>query len=324
MPGYSEAIDWLLHSGDPSVRYLALTDVLRKDPNSSEVSLLKDSITEGQKVKALLSGQQEDGGFGRNPYVKWTGAHWRLVSLANLAVPPHDRRAVRMAENVLNWIHARAKMSYRFPIRNGLTRMHASVYGNPVGACSYFGYSSDPRVQYVVDTIVRGQWPDGGWNCDPKPAAGHSSFHESLATLWGLVMFRNSSGDRRADAAIEKACELILSHRIFRSHRSGEIINKDFLKLRYPVYWHYNFLEAMRVISLAGKGMDSRMSEALDILESKCSEDGKWAVEGCYWRPPSDGPGHKASQEAVDWGRKGPNEMITLNALRVLKSAGRM
>lgn len=28
--------------------------------------------------------------------------------------------------------------------------------------------------------------------------------------------------------------------------------------------------------------------------------------------------------EVVDWGRNGPNEMITLNALRVLKAAGRI
>jgi hypothetical protein len=27
--------------------------------------------------------------------------------------------------------------------------------------------------------------------------------------------------------------------------------------------------------------------------------------------------------EVVDWGRSGPNEMLTLNALRVLKAAGR-
>ncbi len=29
------------------------------------------------------------------------------------------------------------------------------------------------------------------------------------------------------------------------------------------------------------------------------------------------------AQEVVDWGRSGPNEMVTLNALRVLRAAGR-
>ena len=36
---------------------------------------------EGPKVTALLAGQRPDGGFGVRPCSKWTGAHWRLVSL---------------------------------------------------------------------------------------------------------------------------------------------------------------------------------------------------------------------------------------------------
>jgi hypothetical protein len=34
--------------------------------------------------------------------------------------------------------------------------------------------------------------------------------------------------------------------------------------------------------------------------------------------------GGSTAVEVVDWGRGGPNEMITLNALRVLAAAGRL
>ena len=80
----------------------------------------------------------------------------------------------------------------------------------------------------------------------------------------------------------------------------------------------------IRKLLIAGKGRDPRMTEALDLLESKCGKDGKWAVEGTYWRTPVPGEKRRAGQEAVDWGRSGPNEMITLNALRVLQMAGRL
>jgi len=40
----------------------------------------------------LLSGQEEDGGFGGDPYRKWTGAHWRLVAMAELDAPADDPR----------------------------------------------------------------------------------------------------------------------------------------------------------------------------------------------------------------------------------------
>ena len=41
----------------------------------------------------LLAGQRRDGGFGVHPYRKWTGAHWRLVSLVELEVPPEIQKA---------------------------------------------------------------------------------------------------------------------------------------------------------------------------------------------------------------------------------------
>lgn len=50
------------------------------------------------------------------------------------------------------------------------------------------------------------------------------------------------------------------------------------------------------------------------------SKDGRWRPGGYWWRPDSSG----GNVEVVDWGRGGANEMITLNALRVLKGAGRL
>lgn len=323
MADYSRSIQWLLHSDDPSVKFLAFTELYERSGESDIISEMRRDILKGPRVRALLSGQQEDGGFGRNPYLKWTGAHWRLVSLVNLAIPPDNINALLMAEHVLKWIYGHAERG-QFPVKNNLARMHASVYGNPVGACSYLGMARDQRVRFIVRLIIKNQWPDGGWNCDPKPEAEHSSFHESLATLWGLVLYHKATGDDMVKKAIDRTCELFLNHHIFRSHKTGKVINGEFLKLRYPVYWHYNFLEAMRVLSLAGKAGDERMAEALDFLEEKCSPDGKWRVEGTYWRPPDGAGKHRASQEVVDWRRSGFNEMITLNALRVLKASGRV
>lgn len=70
-----------------------------------------------------------------------------------------------------------------------------------------------------------------------------------------------------------------------------------------------------------GKLSDSRAQEALDIVDSKRGADGRWQVEGCYWMPKAR---QKSNVDIVDWGRHGPNEMITLNALRVLKALHRI
>ncbi len=127
----AEAVAWLLAAEEPAVRHLARRDLLGEDSG-----LDRDEIM-GPWVSALLAGQQDDGGFGDDPYRKWTGAHWRLVSLAELDVPASDPRVAAAAEHVLAWIVDHL----RYPPRvvDGLPRAHASIQGNALGACTRLG-----------------------------------------------------------------------------------------------------------------------------------------------------------------------------------------
>jgi len=211
--------------------------------------------------------------------------------------------------------------------------------GNALAVCSKLGLVEDPRVVQLAESLVAWQWPDGGWNCDKRVEADHSSFNESLSTLWGLVEYQRATGIRDYLKPIEKASELFLEHNLFRSDKTGRIINPEWSKLHYPLYWHYDILQALTILSIAGKLRDPRTREALDIVEGKRGPDGSWQAEGYYWH--LDGGRQVSGQywsaakktwkkrtvssvEVVDWGGQGPNKMITLNALRVLKAAGRI
>ena len=97
--GTRSAVDWLLASDEPAVRLLARRDVL-----GEQVAMDPAHVLAGAKVTALLGGQRGDGGFGVHPYRKWTGAHWRLVSLAELGVPAREPRTVAAADQVLAWL----------------------------------------------------------------------------------------------------------------------------------------------------------------------------------------------------------------------------
>src|SRR3989442_13864025 len=88
------AVNWLLQSDDPSIRYLTLTEPLRKSQDSPEVESARNLIPQGPKEQLLLSGQRTDGGFGVHPYQNGTGAHWRLLSLVELLIPSGLRPAV--------------------------------------------------------------------------------------------------------------------------------------------------------------------------------------------------------------------------------------
>ena len=97
------------------------------------------------------------------------------------------------------------------------------------------------------------------------------------------------------------------------------------IKLHYPVYWHCDVLQELLILSRAGKLGDRRTREALDIVEKKRGPDGLWHAEDYYWniKRKVSTKLNASNLDVVDWGRKGPNEFITLNALRVLKSSGR-
>jgi hypothetical protein len=311
-------VDWLLQSKDPSVRYFALTELLGESERSAEVRTAKKEIPNGTRLRALLSGQRADGGFGVHWYKKWAGTTWRLVSAVELGVPPEHATAHRAANHVLS----RLPLSRVEPHRvRGRFRLHASVIGNPLGACARLGMADDPRVRRIAHSLIRWQWPDGGWNCDSSVDARHSSFYESLAPLWGLNEYLRATEDETVRASVDRAAELFLNHRPFRSCHGEDLIDPRWLRLHYPVYWHYDILQALRVLERVGKLGDPRTREALDLIESKRSEDGTWPAEGRFCRRGRLGA---ANTEVVDWGDQGPNEMITLNALRVLVGSGRL
>jgi len=300
------------------VRYFALTDLLGETERSGEVRDAKKQIPKGARLRTLLSDQRADGGFGVHWYKKWAGATWRLVSAVELGVPPESTVARRAANHVLSRLPLARVEPHKI---RGRFRLHASVIGNPLGVAARLGMADDPRARQIAHSLARWQWPDGGWNCDSSEVASHSSFYETLATLWGLNEYLRVTNDDDIRLAVDRAAELFLKHRLFRSCHGDTVIDPRWIRLHYPLYWHYDILQALRVLERVGKLSDPRTREALDLIESKRAKDGTWHVEGRFWRR---GRVNAANTEVVDWGRDGPNEMITLNALRVLVGSGRI
>jgi hypothetical protein len=312
--GGGSAVAWLLVSSEPAIRRLARRDLLEETGPEDDRAVL-----EGPKVAALLAGQLPNGGFGGHVYRKWTGAHWRLVSLVELGVPAGEPRLLAAANRVLDWLTGEP---HRRTIQevDGLTRRCASQEGNALAVCCRLGMAGDPRVELLARSLVSWQWPDGGWNCDRRASGRRSSFHETLPPAWGLHEYWRATGAKWAERAAGRAAELFLEHRVFRSLHSGEVIDRRWLALRYPPYWHYDALQALLVLARLGRVEDPRAAEALELLQRRRLPDGRWRPSGSWWSYAGAGSG---PPEVVDWGRGDPGEMLTLNALRVLRAAGR-
>ncbi len=354
--GHISAVKWLLGSDEPAVRFLTRRDVLDEAADDDQ-----SAIMSGPKVTALLSGQRGDGAFSGGPgvirryrgnsrrpedvvgveYVPaglaggWRSTQWRLVSLVELAIPPGESRAVAAAHYLLDANLDRRQHGFRPKVINGLPRVCTNEEGAALVIGSRLGMAADPRMQRMAEALLDWQWPDGGWNCHRNASGRRSNFHESITAAWGLHEYAQATGDTAAAAAADRTAELYLEHRLFYSlgtgiagrHRpnppaAGEVINTRWLKLGYPSYWHYDILGVLMFLARIGKIDDPRARDAVDLLERKRRRDGLWAADRQWWAPPESRFAHQ--HEVVDWGRKGqPSEMITLNALRILRTAGR-
>lgn len=293
------AVERLLESPEPAIRRLVRRDLLHEESD--------DDVLEGELVQTLL----ED--HAVHPYAKWSGAHWRLVSLVELGIPAGEPRALAAAETVLAWLTGAGHRKGMTTVA-GRVRRCASQEGNALAVCARLGLAADPRVELLARSLVEWQWPDGGWNCDRNPEAWRSSFNESLAPMWGLHEYASATGAQWARDAAARTAELFLSHRLFRSLRTGEVIKPTWLDLNYPPYWHYDAAQALLVLWRMGLHHDDRAQEAREVLATKRRKDGLWPARRTWWRPPGSGG---SNVEVVDWAERA-NEMVTLNALRVL------
>jgi hypothetical protein len=168
-----------LLDAEPSIRLWILSGVLDHPPTSPPLRTAVEEVRHSPRVRALLSERRSDGTLPYHPYLaRWYGAHWVLVALAELGYPAGDPSLQPLLDQVLTWLHS-PDYRRRSGTVKGLPRMHASIDANAVWVALKMGLD-DPRVAPLVDRLLAGQWPDGGWNCDRNASGRTSSFTESL------------------------------------------------------------------------------------------------------------------------------------------------
>ena len=312
----------LLSSEEPSIKFKFWANVMDKDSNSQEIKKLQQEIKSSARVQRLLSEREYDGKIPFHPYKKWYGAHWVLATLADIGYPSKDNTLIPLREQVLNWLLS-AGHKKGIKTINGRVRRCASQEGNTIFSILSLGLWDD-KVKELVYSLIKWQWVDGGWNCDKRPEAINSSFMETLIPLRALALYAKLTKDEKIMLSVERATEIFLKRRLFKGQRDGNVISEDFIRLHYPCYWHYDILFALKVITEAGFIHDKRCNDALDLLESKRLDDGGFPAEGKYYRVTEK---KISGKSLVDWGpvsEKRMNPFVTVDALYVLKEAGRI
>ena len=124
----------------------------------------------------------------------------------------------------------------------------------------------DERIHQLAERLLFWQWPDGGWNCDKNPDADSSTFIHTLWSMRGLAAYANRTDSPEARAAVERAAEVFLRRRLFKRAADGRVIRDSFVKLHYPLYWHYDILGGLKVFAEIGITGDERLFELTTLL----------------------------------------------------------
>ena len=309
-------LPWLLEEDNPSVRYLALRELVGKPGRSPDVQKTRKAIMTEGIVPKILSRQNPDGSWaepGKFYRNKYKGTVWQLIILANLGADGADPRIKKACEYIFHY--SQDKESGGFSVDYGVTvdgGTHSYVIPCLTGTLDWslirLWHLGDERLRRAIDCLARYQrFDDGegdrptGWPydrfrmCYDKHSC-HMGAAKALKALAEIPPTERSPDVRRA---IEQGVEYFLRHHIYKkSHDLTKISKPGWVKFGFPLMYQDDVLEILEIFGRL-KVKDRRLEEAVALVERENTFNGRFVA---------------------DIEQKGkPSKWITLKALKVLK-----
>jgi hypothetical protein len=241
-------------------------------------------------------------GSSAEPFQPWTATYPVLLDLCHLGVRPGSpvmQETARLVARNCRWEYDGR------PFFAG--EVDCCINAGTILIGTYLGVGVDP----VVQRLLADQMPDGGWNCWAQTRPAPSSFASTLAVVDALLRWeRQSDGSEEVRRARRKGEEYLLRRHLFRSLRTGKVVNPRWAMFSYPPRWHYDLLKATEYFAGRGGTPDPRLAEAIERVRAKRRPDGRWLLENTH-----SGKVHFRFEEPDGT----PSRWNTLRALRVLR-----
>jgi hypothetical protein len=258
---------WLLDS-DPAIRWQVMRDLTEEDEPVVAAERLRVA-TEGWGAR-VLDGQSPRGQWGARKDRGWMTTVHTLTLLKDLGADPESgqvRRAVDRVRKHITWYQLDGR-----PYFDGETE--PCINGRILATGAYFG---DPS-ERLLDRLLGEQLQDGGWNCE-APTSQCSSFHSTICVLEGLLEYERACGRSPAvTRARTLAQDYLLQRRMFRSLKTGDVIDRSWTRFQFPPSYHYDVLRGLDYLRSAGVKPDERVAEAIDIVNERRHQNGLWPL----------------------------------------------
>ena len=254
----------------------------------------------GARLLALQSPTGNWGGPNEDPGLLFT--FYTLVVLKDLGLDPASKQARTMIDRVDKNLIFKWHSNRRF--FHGETE--PCINGRILGLGAYFKKPNEA----LLNQLLSEQLEDGGWNCE-TPKSQVSSFHTTICVLEGLLEYERAKGKSAAITKARKRAEnYLLERRLFRSLRTGKIIDKRWLRFAWPTFWHYDVLRALDYLRDTRVKPDDRIHEAVEVVIKRRHQNGRWPLNFLH---PEQIPIKMESEVAR------ASRWNTLRALRVLR-----
>ncbi|MFV0414491.1 MAG: hypothetical protein ACK5L3_14735 [Oscillospiraceae bacterium] len=251
-------MDWLLN-GDIVIQHLANNYLLEHAFNHHNGGYIAKYLELYD-----VAGQEWGGSIYSR---KWVSSTYTLLELKYMEIH-HDNSCYQAAtKKVLNGLwNNHGKISK--------TRYQDMCMSAMLLSLVCYGRSSDCRVNEMVDYILLHQMDDGGWNCAWDSVHNRSavgSVHTTISVLEALADYEKYGYSYRLAEIKRQAAlgqEYLLSRRLFKALKTGEVIRQDMACFHYPCRWKYDCFRALEYFAHIGHPYDIRMQDALNLAKA--------------------------------------------------------
>ncbi len=319
-----KVLNWLLEDSQPSVRYLALTQLQGRKESDSDVRTARRQIPTKGWAATLLARRNPAGWWIRPKgwlEPRFTGTNWNMLALSDLRA---SRQTPEIEASAEFWMNSS-------PLQGGGVggfgkgKGHHCYTANMARALIRMGYEDDPRVRRTLEWLARTAHPKGGWTCrfsTDGPATGRTL--DAWEGLSAFAAYPRAKWTAEMERVVSLGAEYYLEREL---HLQGDRY-EPWYRMHWPNHYYYDLLVGLDTLTALGYADDPRLKFALDWLKKRRRADGRWNLDANF--PDYD-------SEALQWLAKHPeapratpmaleiagqpSKMITLRARVVLSRA---
>lgn len=274
-----DPLPWLLERRDPAVRANTLGSLLDRGPRDPELREAQSRAMGAPPISTILKRQGTDGRWaGPSMYSpKYLSSHWQNLLLVEYGVDPSDARVRRGARQILEDLSTRPNgMEWIFDRDQGAS----CITGSVVRYVAIAGYGADPRLEPLVDRLVREskKFDAACWINGENPCAwGYARL------VWGLAALPESARTRDVERTLRRGVEFLFSGRMERGADPTDTKRSHlWRRLSFPLFYQADVLFVLRAIDAAGEIDDPRAQPALAWLLARQDARGQWGGRAPY------------------------------------------